>query len=474
MKKLTAILLAMILVLSLSIVAVAAETTGSITIDNAEKGQEYHLYKLADLESFSGNNYSYKFVVEWKDFFLANPDYFEIVGEYVRVKDDAEPTAEQRAKLAKDAQVYAKQNGIAAAASETATGDTVVFADLPLGYYMLDTSKGTLCTLDTSTQDLTIYEKNADPTIDKFVEEDSKMDDGIDNNEWGKVADADMYQTVNFKVLINAQSGAENYTMYDNMTGLSLIEDSIKVFDGDVEVAATNYTVVTDVKTGSSTLTILFKQSFCDTLEDDQQLIVTYSAFMDENSVIGGNGNKNKVWLTYGQGATTPTYETTCYLYEFDIIKTDAAGTLLSGAKFKLYDAPTGGHEIPVVKEADGSYRLAKEGETGVEIEVAGGKVTVSGLDGSTDYHLEETAAPAGYNKLSARQTFTITSENLKASMNGTDYDDGGVQVVNKTGSELPETGGLGTLLFTLLGGGTVLGSGVLLVTKKRMSKIEE
>ena len=120
----------------------------------------------------------------------------------------------------------------------------------------------------------------------------------------------------------------------------------------------------------------------------------------------------------------------------------------------------------------------ARADETGLEIVVttdpAKGQVRLVGFDNGT-YYLEETVAPAGYNKLSARQKFIISDANLDSVFNGDIYSTGsGVHVVNKTGSMLPETGGLGTLLFTLLGGSTVLGTGVVLVTKKRMSKIED
>ena len=475
MKKLTAMILALMLVVSLATVAMAAEETGTITVENAVAGQDYALYQLATLESFSGSSFSYKYVAAWKDFFAAHSSYFELDGEYVKVKDDLNLTDAQKMQLSKDAHTYAGEKNIDAIATKAAQGDTVVFEGLGLGYYLLDSSMGTLCTLDTSTQEVTISEKNAEPTMFKQVEEDSKVKAQRDGTEWGEVNDADFYQTVNYKVVITAQAGAQNYVLHDVMeAGLTLNETSIRVFkaDGATAVAAANYTVKTSGLTDGCTFEVVFAQEYCDTLTADQQIVVTYSAYLNENAVIAGQGNKNTSWMTYGEKSKTTESITTTYVYEFDIIKTDANNVLLSGAKFKLYDAA--GEEIAVVKEADGSYRLAKDGETGVEIEVAGGKVTVTGLDGGTSYALEETVAPEGYNKLSARQAFTIASENLKAAIEGTDYEDGGVQVVNKTGSELPETGGLGTLLFTLLGGGTVLGSGVLLVTKKRMSKIEE
>ena len=123
---------------------------------------------------------------------------------------------------------------------------------------------------------------------------------------------------------------------------------------------------------------------------------------------------------------------------------------------------------------ADGTYRRNAAASTGDEIAVPNGKVRVTGLDNGT-YYLEETQNPDGYNKLTARQKFIISDGNLDAVFNDDVFSVGsGVHVVNKAGSMLPETGGLGTVLFTVLGGGTALGTGVVLVTKKRMSKIKD
>ena len=131
--------------------------------------------------------------------------------------------------------------------------------------------------------------------------------------------------------------------------------------------------------------------------------------------------------------------------------------------------------ENPVLDKNDNPvYRRARADETGVAIAVKDGVVTVVGFDNGT-YYLEETISPVGYNKLTARQRYIIADNNLSAVFNGDTYSTGsGVHVVNKTGTMLPETGGIGTLLFTLLGGGTVLGTGVVLVAKKRTSKIDE
>jgi LPXTG-motif cell wall-anchored protein len=199
------------------------------------------------------------------------------------------------------------------------------------------------------------------------------------------------------------------------------------------------------------------------------------------------DGNTNESWMEYGEKHFTTHDTTKTYTFSFDLVKTDASNKLITGATFKIYDAETGGNEIKVVPllaaddetpvlDDDGNpmYRRARADEEGVDILVTDGKVTIIGFDNGT-YYLEEVAAPAGYNKLTSRTKFIISDGNLDSVFNNGIYSTGsGVHVVNKTGTMLPETGGLGTLIFTILGGTTALGTGVVLVTKKRMSNIDE
>ena len=134
-----------------------------------------------------------------------------------------------------------------------------------------------------------------------------------------------------------------------------------------------------------------------------------------------------------------------------------------------------GGNEIAVVELIPGeSYRRARSDETGVSIVVKDGKVRVVGFDNGT-YYLKETVVPGGYTGLSARKEFIIADASLDAVFNADIYSTGsGVHVVNRKGNMLPETGGMGTVLFVTFGMLTVLGTGVLLVTKKRMAMIED
>src|SRR5699024_7295196 len=132
------------------------------------------------------------------------------------------------------------------------------------------------------------------------------------------------------------------------------------------------------------------------------------------------------------------------------------------------YDSATGGNEIPVVKISDGVYRLAKAGEDGVEMETDNGQIEVRGLDANTTYWLQETKAPDGYNKLPGRVEVKIEEDNLNATVEDGTWASGGVHVVNKTGSLLPSTGGMGTTLFYIGGGALVVLAIVLLVIEKR------
>jgi LPXTG-motif cell wall-anchored protein len=233
------------------------------------------------------------------------------------------------------------------------------------------------------------------------------------------------------------------------------------------------YTVNTGIADGC-TFDITFSKTFCDHLQTNDRIVIYYTGILNEDAIVGVDGNGNTAWLHFGENHKTEPSNATTYTYEADIVKTDSQNTLIDGAVFKLYDSVTGGNEVKLVKIDDKTYRRAKEGETGDNILVKDGIVTITGFDNG-DYWLEEISAPSGYNQLTSRVKFTISDANLKATFNGSIYSTGsGIHVINQTGNMLPETGGLGTTIFVTLGGLTVLAAGVVLFAKKRMSQIEE
>lgn len=485
MKKLFVTLLAIVMIFAMAAPAFAAEDApGSITINNVVDETVYEIYCLLDLESYNvaTGAYSYKVNPEWAGFF-ATADALAYVSidaagyvSWVAGEDDATIAA-----FAKIALAYAKANGIDPVKSSSVDGDMVIttdadgktsgkFSDLPLGWYLVDSNVGALCGLTTTNPDASVNAKNGVPTIDKQVQEDSTQ-------QWVDQNNADIGQTVYFRVTINVHAGAENYVLHDIMSaGLTFDQvTKVELISNGVTSDVTDFTVATENLDDNCTFEVRFTKDFCDTLETNDKLIVYYQAMLNRNAVIAGNGNPNEAWLEYGEEHFTTHDSTTTYTFGFDIVKTDSQNTLIDGAEFKIYDAAAGGNEVKVVLMDDGvTYRRARADEESISIVVTNGKVRVVGFDNGT-YYLEETVAPQGYNKLVARQRFIISDANLDSVFNGEIFSTGsGVHVVNKTGSMLPETGGIGTTLFVAIGAIAVLGAGVLLFAKKRMAQIAE
>lgn len=460
MKKLLAILCAVMLLATCSLTAFAAGE-GKITINNTVVGQTYSVYKIADLSyNADAKAYTYTAVNAWVGFFTAQSAYFDIAPDTNIVTAKGDINATQAASIAADAIAYAQTNSISATASTPATGTSVVFDELELGYYLVDSTVGTICILDTTDTTFEKDEKNGTPSVTKQVKE---------GDTYGATNDDSFFKTVSFKSTVNVVIGAENYVLNDTMdNGLDFNNDIVITLDGETVTAAGNYTVAASAHGFS----ITFENSYVSSIPG-KTLVIEYTATINENANVGSTGNVNKTQLQYGNNSDLYSNEasTTTYVYSFDLVKTDEADKVLDGAKFKLYDAASGGNEIKVVKTANGQYRVAKAEETGVEIETLNGKATITGLDSAT-YYLEETLAPAGYNKLTARKDVTISKANNNATVTEGVYSQGGVQVINKTGAVLPETGSFGTTMFIIVGGGLALFAAILLVSKKRMANI--
>ena len=486
MTRILALLLALVLCLGLSVTAFATEggnaTTGTITINQAVNEQTYTIYRILELESYNAavgqEAYSYKVTDAWRNFITGTgiKDVYVKVDdqEYVTWVTNADPAAFAKAALA-----YAKTNNVSYVKTETATSATVTFSNLPLGYYLVDSTVGTLCALGTTNSSVTVEDKHKAPIIDKRVEGNSTIN-------YDKANDASIGDTVNFKVTIEARNGAQNYVFHDTMSpGLSFKTGSVEVKKGEVRVTAQdNYEVKTKLAnpedvTDNCTFEVQFKQSFCDTLKDGDKIYITYSATLTKDAVIAGDGNENKGWLKYGENHNLETKPSTTktYTWNFDVLKfgNNDKTKVLKGAEFVVLsqdqqkvakfenDKMTGWVTAPTgdpVTWPQGTVLTTNDQ----------GKIDVDGLDSGT-YRLREVKAPDGYNKLKGDKEFTISRE-----MNDTDssmsYKKLTVEVENLSGTILPSTGGMGTTIFYVLGGILAVGAAVLLVTKKRMERI--
>ena len=226
-KKLAGMLLAMIMVLSMSTVAFAAHGTndnsGSITINDAVEGHTYNAYQVLVLESYNteAKAYSYKANAAWEGWLEEQTQYVSIDAQgYVTWVGGTD--AANVAAFAKAALAHAKEASIAPDVTKTADSTTVAFTGLNLGYYLVDTTLGTLCSLDTTEPDVTMQEKNEVPSQTKEVQEDS-------DNSWGDENTAEIGDTVNYRTTIKAKPGAQGYVLHDVMSaGLTLDPDSIE------------------------------------------------------------------------------------------------------------------------------------------------------------------------------------------------------------------------------------------------------
>lgn len=465
-KKLLGLLLALTLSLTLCLPAFAKGTndnSGSITINDAVEGHIYKAYQIFVLESYDETKDAFAYTAnsKWSDWLKTQTKYVNIDDQgYVTWVEGADAAAFAKAALA-----HAEEQSIKEDASKTATSTTVSFTNLNLGYYLVDTTLGTLCSLDTTIPNVTMEEKNDLPKIEKEVKEDS-------TGNWGEENTAEIGDTVEFKTTITAKKGAQSYKLHDEMSkGLTLNANSIKVQVNNTDLATANYTVKTSGLTDKCDFEIEFAQTYLDALTADTDIVVTYTAVVNENAEVYNVPNTNKTQLKFGDDHRDETTwdETKTYTFKVDVVKTDNEKKVLDGAQFKLYGAKTGGNEIALVKVSDGVYRLAKDDETGVEyITTVNGQLEIKGFDANTNYYLEETKAPDGYHKLGERVKIAVIDANLEATVENGVYKDGGVWVENIPGKELPSTGGMGTALFYIGGGVLVVGAAALFVLKKR------
>ena len=440
------------------------------------------------------------------------------------------------------------------------SGSETTYTDLTPGYYLVKDQDGSLTNTNESytlyvvqvVDDTLTFTPKADiPTTDKKIVE---GENEVDTNE------ASIGDEVNYKITGTMPENIADYKTYYYMftdtlsKGLTYKENSINVTVNGKDVTkyfhkgvgTYNETTGTTIRVGIIDLKALslLADPAVGEITKDTEVVLTYTATLNENAVIAGAGNPNDVKLSYsndpnnsGDGSTTPPenpdepkpehptgetpeIEVVTYTTELTILKTDEDGKFLPGVEFTL----TGnGVNIVLVTEetfavaADGEYWKLKDGtytttaptvaedetdntadydsvdtkytkttsvvakgngETKTDVVgtvQADGTVTFKGL-GAGEYTITETETLPGYNTIEPiKFTLTFDATTKKFASNNTDVtveadNTLGASIVNKKGSLLPSTGGIGTTIFYIIGGILVVGAAILLVTKKRMS----
>jgi fimbrial isopeptide formation D2 family protein/LPXTG-motif cell wall-anchored protein len=509
MKKLLSILLALVMILSLATTAFATdgeEETGSITISNPVDDATYKAYMMFVLESYAsseeGAAHSYKVADGWDDFVAEGGEGAALFtvddNGYVTANDDATGSA-----IAEAAMKYVERKGTALDVAATLPDNgSYTVGDLALGYYFVDSSLGALCSLDTTNPSATIQEKNAAHSLDKKVKE---------GTSWQDENDVNVGDTVEFKATITIAGPVFDLVMHDTMDdGLTFAEVSKVMLnegtDKATELNGAHYSVLTgDAVSDGHTFDVDFSVTFEDTLKNGDVITVYYSATLNSNAVeqtaeeaehTAEEAELNKAHLTY-KDTNNVEHETEdditrTYTWKMSVFKfgnnDETKG--LAGAKFVLYkNATTANGETTYsnpVKVTTGTavdgvdiYKVDSASNTTEIITGESGKFEIRGLDAGT-YYLVEEDAPAGYNELKEAKTVVINHDGQMNAddKNGDQKIEAGeyeteIKVNNNSGTELPETGGMGTTLIYTLGAILAVGSLILLVVKKRMAAAE-
>ena len=509
-RKLTSLLLALLLVFALAATAAAADTTYTITITNAQTGHTYEAYQI-----FAGD-------------LAVNDDGKKVLSNIVwgrGVKEEGKTALGNAADKAKsltsetEAMTFAKEVAqyLQGPTESTEGTGSYTISGLSAGYYLVKDKDNTLSNQDdfyTAYIMQVVGDVNAQPKGDKPT-----LDKQIQHNDgtWGVVGDNQIGDIVEFRTIstVPNTTGYKTYTykICDTMsTGLtsnvkSAADVTIKVNDSEGKVLnATYYTVTANGNIFTIDVNIL-KAVADNVIAEGDKLYAYYTGVLNETAKVYDVGNQdNAAHLEYSNNPNgtdtgkSPDKKVYDWTFKMGINKVDKDNKELIGAKFvlsrsdtiKVTDLKCNDDGVPtvttnligLVKTSEGVYRIAVKGDTDIVYAIEAGKPVINGLD-DVNYYLYETKSPAGYNLLSEPVSFKIAAEykddgSALSAGNPTVTIGRGApsttlstDVVNQAGTILPSTGGMGTTVFYVLGAVLVLGAGVLLVTKKRMSRSE-
>lgn len=471
--------------------AFADEATYNLTVTGT--GHTYEVYQI-----FTG---------DLADGKLSNVKWGSATAKNGTAATDAElKTVTDLASKSVNDNAQATANAIAAYlksdAQPTATiDDTNPTAQVPSGYYLIKDKNNTVPDGQAATTyivtvagNVTITPKSDVPSFEKKLKDSNDTEGTL--SDWQDAADWDMGDDVPFKLEGTVASNYASYKTYYfafhdvEERGLTFNKDSVKVYVDNTAITS-GYTVVTEGLTDGCTFEVKFADlKQISAVKAGSKIRVEYTSKLNENAVIGERGNVNKAKLQYsnnpndeqgsenGPTGETPWDNVIVFTYKTVINKVDDKSQPLKGAEFTLSKKMKDGtaETVAVVKDSEGTT------------------FTFNGLDDG-DYVLSETVTPAGYNKIDDI-TFTVTANHtiewdgtgrtdVLTSLSG-DKKSGSAEftmtaskadgsltssVVNKPGSSLPETGGMGTIVLYAAGAVLVIAAGVYFGLKKKNAR---
>lgn len=385
-------------------------------------------------------------------------------------------------------------------------------ANVPAGYYLVKDEDNTLNGKDEAYttflvnvvgENVELNPKSAKPSVDKFVQDEAADKDIYSTNSdgWGKTADHAINERFKFKLTATLPQDVDfgAYSTYkvkftDTMSAGVTFESIDSVTVGGQNVTDYVCTATAGQAGGEWTLTINDIKSISGvSLDNGAEIVVVYKAHLNEKAHVnhenGATTNENKVYLEYsnnpnasGSGELGKTPEENVWVFTYEVDNTKVKGNTenepLAGAGFRLYQDAECNQEVALIYDTTlSAYRPTKADEIGVEMKSAEetGKFNIVGLDAGV-YYMRETTTPTGYNTcddvrivINASHQKTESSNNVTFTNSGENASNLTNTIVNNAGTTLPSTGGMGTTVFYVVGGGLMAVAVVLLVTKKRM-----
>lgn len=530
-------------------VSAAAATSYTLTITDARTGHEYNAYQVFDGDvsaeaAKSMTNVIWGNGVNGENLLTALKADAKIGSTFAActsAQDVYNALAEHTDLVDAFAKVVsANLNETNAAASTTATGG-YEFTNLDGGYYFVKDK--TVPATDAYSKymlkvvkNTTVSVKADQPKVEKKVYEEDYTNDAGYGTGYNDVADHFIGESVPFK-LIGTLPSAEQFAAYDSYyyefsdtldagfkapaagdftvkIGDTVVTEDFDIVIGDLLDANGKTVTSISIKAKGNDIKKIMTDKGIDFSTATPKVTVDYKAVLDDDAVIGLNGNENKVDLKFsnnpnakGDGTNntgkTPEDKVIVFTYEFDTLKVDAADNTkkLQGAEFTLQDNATKKY----AKVENGIFQgWVDAAEASTLTTDENGLITIKGMEGGT-YIVKETKAPTDYNLPSAPFEITLkatkimsqdwnstasdalgefsaTIANPLPNTSGTATDNAKVSVdgytatltiKNTKGAELPETGGIGTKLFYIGGGALVLASAVILISKKRAKDAE-
>lgn len=460
-KKIGALLVAAVMVLSMCTAVFAAKVTNQyadkITVTNlaADVATTLNVYNIIYLDVDDAGNQTWK-VVDWAK------DYIEedaTNGEF-KIKDNKS----EDLKNAADAQTQADYTA-------TETGTSHEFTNLPIGAYVIRAfdTKGTYGLMVANT-----YDKNGNTYMaNKSADVVAKMSEYKVTKETGDKF-VHRGQRVNFTVTTQMapkknekNEDLTEFKITDTSTGLA--KDSFKI--ENITIAGASKTIADDkvIATENSEGKIVYTVDLSEFIESTPAgatIVVKYSAVVEDDHTYNNKATASANTVKYDSS------EVNGHTGTVILKKVDTKGNTLNGAEFQLLKADKEGAEatktpVNVVRVNDGEYKVALERETDATttLVATNGTLKVTGLD-EGNYEFKETKAPTGYKVSSENKAFTMTADEEKeVTVNAGEF-------VNTKLSSLPSTGGMGTYLFTIIGVVVMAGAaGAFFISRRKGSE---